>query len=116
MKEYIKEYIGKIDDVINGKVKVDITKLLEIHLIKIRFFQHERLVHFLVTMLFSIMFLITFLFLLNYFIIGVIILDIMFLVLLIAYVFYYYYLENNIQYMYKQFDKLKEMEMTYESK
>lgn len=109
MKIYMKEYINKIDEIINNNKKIDkIDELIEEHLIKIRFFMHERIVHFLVTMLFAIMFLITFLYSLNNFSIGIMLLNILFFCLLVPYIFHYYYLENSVQYMYKQYDKLKE--------
>lgn len=102
----MKEQILKVDTIIKeGKTK-NIDAIIEEHLIKIKFYQHERLVHFLVTMLFAIMFLITFLYSLNNVSLGIILLDIMFFVLLIPYIFHYYYLENSVQYMYKQYDEL----------
>lgn len=109
MKIYMKEYIDKIDEIISNNKKIDkIDELIEEHLIKIRFFMHERIVHFLVTMLFAIMFLITFLYSLNNFSIGIMFLNILLFCLLVPYIFHYYYLENSVQYMYKQYDKLKE--------
>jgi len=104
----MKEYINEIDKIIDNKNNDNIDEIIDNHLIKIKFFQHERVVHFLVTMLFALMFLITFLYSLNNISIGIIILDIMFLVLLIPYIYHYYYLENSVQYMYKQYDKLIE--------
>ena len=108
MKLYMKEYIKKIDDLINKSDKKNIDLVIEEHLIKISFFQHERLIHFLVTMLFAIMTLITFFVTMLEFSIGLLLLFIMFLCLLIPYIFHYYYLENSVQYMYKQYDKLLE--------
>ena len=108
MSNYMKEYINEIDKIIDNKNNDNIDEIIDNHLIKIKFFQHERVVHFLVTMLFALMFLITFLYSLNNISIGIIILDIMFLVLLIPYIYHYYYLENSVQYMYKQYDKLIE--------
>ena len=109
MRNYMKEYIDKIDTIINNKSSKNIDEIIKEHLIKIQFFQHERIVHFLVTMLFSLMFLISFLYLLNHVSIGIILLNIIFLCLLIPYIYHYYYLENNVQYMYKQYDLLKEI-------
>ena len=57
----MKEQIETIDKIIKDKNKKNLDKVIEDHLIKIKFYQHERLVHFLVTMLFAIMFLMTFL-------------------------------------------------------
>lgn len=108
MKIYMKEYINKIDELIKDDKKLENKdEVLEEHLIKINFFMHERLVHFLVTMLFAIMFLITFLYSLNNYSLGLLLLNILFLCLLVPYIFHYYYLENSVQYMYKQYDELK---------
>lgn len=109
MKNYMKEHISNIDNIIKeGKAK-NLDSIIEDHLIKIKFFQHERLIHFLVTMLFAIMFLMVFLFSLNNMSIGIFLLDLLLLALLVPYIFHYYYLENSVQYMYVQYDKLKEM-------
>ena len=102
----MEEQIIKIDKVIRDGGKKNIDKIIEDHLIKIQFYQHERLVHFLVTMLFAILFLITFLFSLSNPSFGLILLDIMFLLLLVPYIFHYYKLENSVQYMYKQYDEI----------
>ena len=52
MKKYLSEYIKYIDDIIkNGQVTKEI---LDTHLIKITFFQHERLIHLLVTLFYAI--------------------------------------------------------------
>lgn len=102
----MKEYISKIDTIINEKNSKNIDKIIEEHLIKIQFYQHERLVHFLVTMLFAIMFLITFLYSLQNISLGILLLDLMFFSLLVPYIFHYYNLENSVQYMYKQYDDL----------
>jgi hypothetical protein len=106
----MKEQIDKIDKIIGDNNKKNIDKVIEDHLIKIQFYQHERLVHFLVTMLFAIMFLITFLYSLENPSLGIIMLVIMFFALLVPYILHYYNLENSVKYMYKQYDKLKEIE------
>ena len=52
MKKMISEYIASVEEKINSK-KVD-KALIDDLLLKISFFQHERLIHFLVTMLVAI--------------------------------------------------------------
>lgn len=102
----MKEQIELIDRIIKeGKCK-NIDEVIKDHIIKIKFYQHERLIHFLVTMLFAIMFLMTFLYSLKNVNLGIILLDLMFFVLLVPYIFHYYNLENSVQYMYKQYDEL----------
>ena len=106
MKYYMKEYIEKVDTIIENNDKKNIDKVIEEHLIKIKFFMHERLIHLLVTILFALMTLITFFVTIYSVSFGLILLFFLFLALLIPYIYHYYYLENNVQYMYKQYDKL----------
>ena len=107
MKLVMKEYIEEIDKLLESKKINNRDEIIKEHLIKIQFYQHERLIHFLVTMLFAIMFLVTFLFSLNNISIGLLLLDLLFFVLLVPYIFHYYFLENSVQHMYEQYDKLK---------
>ena len=72
----------------------------------IQFMQHERLVHFLVTILFALGFFIT----LAIYLLGELImmlpLLILILGLLIPYIAHYYFLENSVQKMYKLHDEI----------
>lgn len=106
MKKMINEYINFIEEKINTK-KID-KSLVEDLLVKISFFQHERIVHFLVTMLvglITVILLVVNLFIENIFIL---ILFFIFICLLIPYIFHYYFLENKVQYLYKLYDKIKD--------
>ena len=88
MKKMINEYINFIEEKINTK-KID-KSLVEDLLVKISFFQHERIVHFLVTMLvglITVILLVVNLFIENIFIL---ILLFIFICLLIPYIFHYY--------------------------
>lgn len=79
---------------------------MEHHLTKIEFFQHERLIHLIVTMFYAL-FTLLFIYLCLFswlFIIIVLAL----LCFLIAYVLHYFFLENNVQYLYKQYDRMLE--------
>lgn len=106
MKKMISNYISYVEEIINNK-KVD-KLFVDDLLLKISFFQHERLIHFLVTMLVAIItviLLIAFMLLEN---IWLLLLFIVFVCLLIPYIFHYYFLENSVQYMYKLYDDVKE--------
>jgi len=111
MKQYIKEYMESVDKFIAGDMKNSNAKDLERYLkefdMKLSEFQHERLIHLLVTLAFA-MFMLFELYaafaLMNLFS-GVA--AILMLILTIAYVFHYYFLENSVQAMYKQRDKIK---------
>lgn len=95
MKLKLENYIKKTENNIkNNKVNKD--ELI----IVIKFFQHERLVHLLVTFfvgIAAILFLISFLLLEN---IYLFILFLITLCLFIPYIFHYYYLENGTQKLY----------------
>ena len=99
MKKYLYDYIKELD---NKKNKVDIEELKT----KISFFQHERLIHLIVTLFFSLFAIIfTFISLYtknNYMYIITLILY----VFVMFYIIHYYYLENGVQKLYKFFDKL----------
>jgi len=101
------DYIKYVDDYINKKDFKDINSFIKEHLIKINFFQHERLIHLLVTLFYGIVALV-FLFITCLWIyFGIIALIL--LTFLVFYIRHYFFLENGVQYMYKQYDKLKEL-------
>lgn len=81
-------------------------RILVHHLEQIAFFQHERLVHLLVTILFALLtFGCLFICLLNFHPM-LLLLFVALLVLLIPYIAHYYILENGVQKMYRQYDEL----------
>lgn len=96
MKLKLENYIKKTEkDIKNNKVNKD--ELL----IVTKFFQHERLVHLIVTFfvgISSILFLIGFLLVEN---IYLFVLFLITLCLFIPYIFHYYYLENGTQKLYE---------------
>ena len=99
MKRYINDYIKEIQ---KSKKKNDIESLKT----KISFFQHERLIHLIVT-LFFVLFSLIFTFISYYTksIVFVIITLILY-IFDIFYIIHYYILENGVQKLYKIFDKL----------
>lgn len=103
MRKYLNDYKNEVDKLIKND-KTDFIKLKEEHLIKIQFFQHERLIHLLVTLFYAIYVFIfyyfstiNYLFLIVFFIL---------LIILLFYVRHYFFLENNVQYLYKQYDEI----------
>lgn len=108
MREYMKEHIDSIDEYIKDKKHNNIDEIMENHLRKISFFQHERLIHLLVTLFYAIITI----FFLSLTMISLIFVPIAIIVMifLILYIYHYFYLENGVQYMYKQYDKLKELD------
>lgn len=75
-------------------------------LIQIQFFQHERLVHLIVTVLFALLTVITLLAELFLMKPVLLLLSLLFLVLLVPYVGHYYLLENGVQKLYEYYDSL----------
>lgn len=103
MREYLGDYIKEIDKKIEEKNITE--KDIENHLIKIEFFQHERLIHLLVTLAYGIfLFLSVLIFTQTWIFVIVIYIALIFL---LFYVRHYFFLENNVQYLYKQYDKMK---------
>lgn len=108
MKRYLYEYINEVSDKLNNKKDVkelkELKELKEEILIKINFFQHERLVHLIVTLSFSILFFLS-LYMIKYHF-AFIFVNIILLICLIFYIIHYYYLENGVQCLYKLYDKM----------
>ena len=103
MKEYLYDYIDEMDKVIKSKKYNE--KTVANHLIKINFFQHERIIHLIVTLFFALMFIIFLFLTCIHFMFFIIALS--FMVFLIFYIVHYYRLENGVQYLYKQYDQMK---------
>lgn len=115
MKKRILDYRIKIDNLLSESVSneqgvsentTDWNKIMEEHLVQISFFQHERLVHLIVTALVAVLFIaclgiamITEMF--QMFIPAIIL-----FILFIPYIAHYYLLENEVQKMYGQYDEI----------
>lgn len=105
MKVRITQYLEYIDKLLEEE-NVDWEKEKEKHLVQIAFFAHERLVHLIVMVLFAIATVISILYLNYSGEIVIFALVIALFVLLIPYVMHYYLLENSVQKMYEQYDKM----------
>lgn len=107
MKERIINYMNLIDGVLEeNSPGTDYEKLIKEHLVQIGFFMHERLIHLIVTVLFAICTIISAFAFLAFSNIGILALTLLLLVLLVPYVAHYYLLENGVQKMYRQYDKM----------
>ena len=85
---------------------------LEEHLVQVGFFQHERLIHLIVTVTFALLEMLAI-------VLSVIsdsffnlLLPIVILILLIPYIRHYYILENEVQKMYVQYDRMQRLQQT----
>ena len=76
-------------------------------MIKIGFFQHERMIHLIVTAVYAIIDLLAFFLGSVFNNIFVIIFGYMIMCFLIPYIYHYFLLENCVQKMYRQYDEMK---------
>lgn len=109
MKKYMSEYIKSSEIFIadrETKSPDEISAFLKEFEIKISYFQHERLIHLIVTVLFALLEVISMYAFIMTFNKGIGILCLMFMVLLIPYIMHYYFLENSVQKMYVMRDQL----------
>lgn len=117
MTEYLKNYMKYIEERMekcsdSGEIK----KILAEHKDKIAFIQHERIVHFLVTMMFA--------FILTVFVTALLFIENLMLILLVTiiivllgfYIKHYYFLENTVQKMYRFYDKMLAKQRQLDSK
>lgn len=106
MKGYMKDYLSKIYKQMSG-IQKDDNDIEEDFLRHLSFFQHERLIHLIVTALFAILTLLSAGFSAVTSDILFPVLSIIFLIMTGAYIFHYYFLENTVQEMYKIYDKIE---------
>ena len=106
MKKRILDYRKRIDALLAQDADYDWRMVLEEHLTQIAFFQHERLIHLIVTVTFAVLTMLSACFLLLTQAIALCFLTLLLLVLLIPYIAHYYTLENEVQRMYGQYDEI----------
>ncbi|MBQ1537861.1 MAG: hypothetical protein IIZ73_06075 [Ruminococcus sp.] len=107
MTKYFLEYLEWLDGQLASE-DTDLRRLMEIHREKTRCFQHERLVHLLVMILFALCTVATFLIIVVTERVILIPLALLLLGLLIPYIAHYYFLENNTQKLYRYYDRIAE--------
>lgn len=120
MKKRILTYRKYIDFLLASDKQSDWKYIKQEHITQVAFFQHERLVHLIVTVTFAVLELLT---VCAYVIVGaldstlsfpLLILALLIIVLLIPYIKHYYLLENEVQKMYVQYDRIAQK--VYEEK
>ena len=110
MKKRIQSYMAYMDQQLeHNESGLSYEELCIEHEKQLAYFMHERLVHLLVTLTFAILAFVTFFMAVMNFSMGMIILFFAFLILLIPYIMHYYLLENSVQYMYRQYDRLQQL-------
>ena len=110
IKDYVKAMIQIADDITKGTSNQNKEEILREMLVQIGFFQHERLIHLIVTVLFAFLTIFTVAcacFLNNpSYGIPFCLLSVLCLTLLIPYIHHYYILENGIQKLYEIYDEI----------
>ncbi len=107
MKERILNYMKQIDELLAEPPKdTDWEEEIRKHLIQISFFQHERLIHLIVTVLFALMTTLSLIGLVSTENLWLAALLVPLLILLFPYISHYYLLENGVQKMYRQYDEM----------
>ena len=89
----------------NERERIVRDKLKE-HLTQIGFFQHERLIHLIVTVTFALLEMLAILLSVIADSLFSILLPVVILILLVPYIRHYYILENEVQKMYMQYDRI----------
>jgi len=111
MTEYLTNYMNYIQQRIEKCSDADeLADIMREHKDKIAFMQHERIVHFLVTMLFALILIVFFAVLIFKVNLAILALVTIVLVLLMFYIKHYYFLENTVQKMYRVYDSILEKE------
>lgn len=108
MADRIKQYMVYVNGLLESEEEVDWEDEMQKHLVQIAFFAHERFIHLVVTVLFALMTTMVFLYTFSNFSIPLLLLMILLMGLLIPYVKHYFLLENSVQDMYEQYDKMQE--------
>ncbi len=115
MEKRIKYYLEFYRQLAEGEVKIENKrKCMREMLVQIEFFQHERFIHLIVTVLFAIaatLSMLTMLFLTEFTQPMIVLaLFISFMILLVPYIRHYFILENGVQKLYKYYDTIRDME------
>ena len=112
IKDYISKMIKVSSEMATGKLKQNKSEVLSEMLVQIGFFQHERLIHLIVTVLFAFLTIFTAAcscFSNNlYYGILYCVLCLLCLALLVPYIHHYYVLENGVQKLYEIYDAIRD--------
>ncbi len=107
MKNRMKEYLSRMRELDEKKKKLNKDELNDM-LIHIKFYQHERLIHLLVTIFVGLATVMFFGIAITNKSIEFIIVGLITLILFSFYIVHYYFLENSVQELYDLYDSLKE--------
>ena len=110
-RKQIDEWLAKMD---NGEQITQelLREKLEEHLVQVGFFQHERLIHLIVTVTFALLEMLAIVLSVISDSFFTLLLPVVILILLIPYIRHYYILENEVQKMYVQYDRMRKLQQT----
>ena len=83
---------------------------MEEHLVQVGFFQHERLIHLIVTVTFALLEMLAIVLSVISDSLFTLLLPMVILILLVPYIRHYYILENEVQKMYVQYDRMQRLQ------
>lgn len=116
MERRLKNYLARMEELLQQEEALRDTdaakrrRMAEELLVQIQFFQHERLIHLIVTVTFAVLTVLSVLTCLLTPHLELFVLVALFLVLLVPYIRHYYILENGVQKLYTHYDRLIEIE------
>ena len=114
MEKRLKGYLARMEELLGQKDRLynmdaaQRQRLIDGLLVQIRFFQHERLVHLIVTVTFAILTIVSVLGCVLSPQLSLLALVALLMVLLVPYIRHYYILENGVQKLYTCYDRLTE--------
>ncbi|MCI8408040.1 MAG: hypothetical protein HFJ09_02055 [Lachnospiraceae bacterium] len=108
MKKRLLDFLNNTDELLNNSnyTNEEWIEIKREHLTQLSFFQHERLIHLIVTITFALLEMLSLLLVMFQFSILALLFSFVILILLIPYISHYYLLENGVQKMYEQYDKI----------
>lgn len=108
MKQRLTKYLIYLENVKKNASLLEAFELQEM-IIQIKFFQHERLIHLMVTLFFALLFFLSVFYFALFPSLAFFALNLVILILLIFYLRHYYFLENNVQELYSIYDEIKKL-------
>lgn len=110
MTKQIRAYLAVLEQFFSSEhTEGELLKMRAELLQRIAFYQHERIVHLIVTMSFGVFFMLSLILVLNIGGVGLLLLTVLFLAMLAAYIKHYYFLENSVQKMYQYYFKVEKI-------
>lgn len=110
MEKRLKRYLMWMEQLSNQELSVEQKREIQQDmLVQIQFFQHERLIHLIVTVLFAILTMLSVLASILLTQVGLLVLIVLLVILLVPYIRHYYILENGVQKLYEYYDNFGKM-------